>query len=568
MSKKPNPDSAKDPCPDTAEDPSLPDPSTANKQLFLPPIINFDLPVFLFIIGAVILAVVFLIAGGTSNNDTADRFVAPEVTSAEPTPDHDPLPMPTVAEICASLRDHDNTYEGLFRYSGYNTIEIDGQYYTYLHTFPTVEWTPADVAQFYRDYPKYWSPVLSTEESHSEYRSFIWNADYSQRFVADTYNGWLLVDNVPVYPLDPTTISMDPAVITSAYQNREWNGRDVLRSTDFSTTVEISEHYGYLFYSYSVTDYSDTAYADIAYRDYAEQPWWELTPPSYPFTAEHGSSGKHADNSSYARDYATVFVFPDLPLDLQRTLIVVRTAKDLATTDPDHPNYISWRQVDRLYDQIGAQTIRTSEGLKCITTNGVQLWRAGVLRQTWQIPISGDAFIVEIENSGSDTSDTIVYSRDSLYLLYDDGTFDAIATNVVSALYLYDDTIAAFSIDGDQNLIFHSITHPDHQYQHDTIVIASHVVNAVLSKYTDPFYITTDGTTYGIAIDYRTYDNVHDLATCNYESIPIGRSIPLDFCTEAYREYYDTVFKHLYGNDIFSYIGDKWNGTLRYTYND
>lgn len=418
-------------------------------------------------------------------NDATDNDATEDQTEGED------KPLPSVVEICESLSNNEMEWYTLTTpYSQSGWCEIDGKDYYFEHTYPSNDWTVEEVAQHFRDNQSQWGrdPRKTWGEDISLF--YLWTPDYSQKFVANTDANWLYIDDIPTTPLDFTAHSMNPKDLVTAFQSGEWDGQEKWRSEDFCTNVSVVPEYGILNYNFDTVSVNKSSeHSELLYSGFTETPWWEdeTTPFSatimdaayqsslyhdltVPNTYGYSTSGVH--RSSIA---AWALAYVDVPWDLQNTLLAVKYGNETFKKVTTH--------------QYAAHTYRAqrnSDGLYALTTSGVKLWRAGRLRQAWNIRVDHDSFLTT-DYYGAN----YVYSNGKLYKLYDDGTTKIILRNIVSAsLERY--TLAFFTIDGNGTLKFQYVSSEGLVESE----IATNVVDADLSDDNLVLYVDKFGMLY------------------------------------------------------------------------
>lgn len=410
------------------------------------------------------------------------------------------VPEYTIAEICAGLREDWDTWGDLYETTYSFWVTVDGKSYYYHDTYPSNEWTVDEVADYYRKHWYYWGDDPASPYGEGT-KYYLWTPDYEHLFVADTAEHWLYIDDIKAAPLDADSYSMNPKDLVEAFQNREWDGETRRYSDDFSTYATVVPEYGILKYEFHTEYLSESKDpAGLAYTDYLDAiPWWEdeandlgvvamcssayisgqsklNTPSTYSYrdTDEDGESGGHSSN-------AWAIAYVDVPWDRQERLWAVHAAGE---TYPGA--YTGEYATHALYAG------RTTDGLYCVVDDGVELWRAGRLRQTWNLKMTPDCYL----STDQYYSDSIVaYTDGKLYELYDDGEVGLILDHIVSVNFEYASTFCGFTLSEDGSLRVCSIRESDNILSSE---IATDVVAADLSDELLVLYTDTPGKTYAV----------------------------------------------------------------------
>lgn len=405
----------------------------------------------------------------------------------------------TVAEICTGFREGKDEWKELYECPDVFWVTINGEDYYYWHTYPSNDWTADEVANYYREHEYYWG-----DDPEAPYgkctQYYLWTPDYEHKFVADTAEHWLYIDGVKAAPLDDESCSMNPQDLVEAFQNREWDGMTRRYSRDFSTYVTVVPQYGVLEYEFH-TEYLSKGKdpAGLAYTGYLDAlPWWEETndfgvvamcdsaytsaadgvkSPSVYWYSSNDESGKSGGRSASA--WAIAYV--DVPWDQQNRLWAVRTAGEVYSD-----TYSGENATHAIYAG------RTSDGLYAITDEGVELWRAGRLRQTWNLRMTPDCYL----STNQYYSDSIVvYTNGKLYELFDDGEVGVMVDNIISVNLEYVSTFCGFTLSKNGTLQVCSARGSSDIISAEmaTNVVAADLSDELLVLYTDKF-----GKTYAI----------------------------------------------------------------------
>lgn len=458
-----------------------------------------------------------------------------EILSEEPeTPEY------TIAEICAGFRENWDEWRKLYDSPDIFWVTVDDKDYYYRHTYPSNEWTVDEVAEYYHEHYYYWGD--DPEMPYGEVtRSYLWTPDYEHKFMADTADHWLYIDGIKAAPLEVESYSMNPKDLVEAFQSREWDGKTRRYSDDFSTYVTVVPQYGILDYRFHTEYLSESEDpAGLAYTGYLDAiPWWENeanvfdvvsmyssvhtgdrgglnTPFTYGYRRvdESGESGGRSSNI-----WAITYV--DVPWDQQSRLWSVRTAGE---TYPDSP-YAGENAMHALYAG------RTADGLYCVVDGGVELWRAGRLRQTWDLKMTSDCYL-STDQYYSDS--IVVYTDGKLYELYDDGEAGLILDHIVSVNLRYAYTFCGFTLSEDGTL---QICGKCGDNDMISAEIATDIVEADLSDEYFVLYTDSSGKTYAI-YDFLGSD-AGMVALCyqeDYKVVCIGEGSIEDF-KELYETY-------------------------------
>lgn len=405
----------------------------------------------------------------------------------------------TVAEICAGLREDKGDWKERYERPYFSWVTVDGEDYYYRHTYPSNEWSVSEVVDYYREHYYYWGDDPTAPYGECT-KFYLWTPDYEHRFVANTEEHWLYIDGIKSAPLDSTSYSMDPKDLVEAFQSREWDGITRRYSDDFSTYATVVPQYGVLEYRYYIEYLSTERDPDsLAYTGYLDSiPWWEDETNEYDAIAMYGSAytndgglntpstygyGSYDDSGSSGSRGSTAWAiaYVDVPWDKQDKLWAVRSAGDVY---PD--TYLGESASYALYAG------RTSDGLYAITDSGVELWRAGRLRQTWSLKMTPDSYL----STNQYYSDSIVvYADGRLYELFDDGEVGIIVDNIVSVNLGYVDTFCGFTLSKDGTLRICGLRGSSNMVSAE---IATNVVAADLSDELLVLYTDDSGKTYAI----------------------------------------------------------------------
>ena len=407
----------------------------------------------------------------------------------------------TIAEICSRFRESDDTIQDIYESPAFFWVTINDQDYYYWRTYPSNSWTVEEVADYYRECYYLWGddPVEGYGNSTKYY---LWTPDYEHEFIADTENNWLYIDGIKSAPLDKTVYSMNPKDLIEAFQNKEWDGITRRFSNDFSTYATVVPDYGILEYNFHTEYLSKNKDPNgLAYTGYANaKPWWQnnlydtviMHDSAYIGNhlslaeASYSSFGKTDGNDNYdfySENYgAWAIAYVDVPWDKQDELWAVQSAGD---TYPD--TYVGESAKHALYAQ------RTSDGLYAIVDTGVELWRAGRLRQSWHLKITDDSYLC-IDSCFDNRN--FIYTDGKLYELLDDGTLEIVIDNIVSTNlgYVKRYICCCFTLSDNGTLCMCGIDEGEViQMEIATNSIAADLSNELLVLYTD-----NSGKTYAI----------------------------------------------------------------------
>lgn len=191
------------------------------------------------------------------------------------------------------------------------------------------------------------------------------------------------------------------------------------------------------------------------------------------------SWGFYEEDGGWSSEIWTI-AYVDVPWNQQDRLWSVRTAGE---TYPDA--YAGEHAVHALYAR------RTDDGLYCVVDGGVELWRAGRLRQTWDLKMTPDSFL----STDQFYSDNIlVYADGKLYELFDDGEAGIVIDNIVSVNPEYTFLFCCFTLSDDGTLRFCGADNG----KVNAVEIAKDVVAADLSNERLVLYTDISGKTYAI----------------------------------------------------------------------
>lgn len=406
----------------------------------------------------------------------------------------------TVAEICAGFRAEEEGWGERYETPSIFWVTIDGEDYYYWQTYLSNMWNASEVANYYREHKALWGndPTVSYGKCTKFY---LWTPDYEHQFVADTAENWLYIDGVEAAPLASTAYSMNPKDLVEAFQTKEWDGTTRRYSEDFSTYVTVVPERGVLEYEFHTQYLSkEKDPAGVAYTGYLDAiPWWEdetnnydtivMCPSDYTSAAEglkvpsHYSWREHDDSgdSGGYTSHAWAIAYADVPWEQQGRLWAVRSADEVY---PD--SSFGEHAMHAFYAG------RTADGLYAIVDEGVELWRAGRLRQTWSLKMTDDSYI----STNQYYSDSIlVYTNGKLYELFDDGEVEVVVDDLVSVNLEYADTFCGFTLSQDGMLQICGIRGNNGIISKE---IATNVVAADLSNDRLVLYTDTTGKTYAI----------------------------------------------------------------------
>lgn len=442
----------------------------------------------------------------------------------------------TVAEICNGFKNDDETLRDLYEQPQVFWVTIDGNNYYYYHTYPDQEWTPENVADYYRKHPYYWGDDPTAPYGKST-NCYLWTADYEHKFVANLKEDWLYIDGIKAAPLEADTYSMNPKDLIEAFQTREWSGDSRRYSDDFSTYVTIVPEYGILEYNFEIEHLSTEVDPEgLSYTGYANaEPWWKNTDYGISITGDSAYSAistlkypsnygiTRVDKSGQCSDIRSSAIwgiaYVDVPWDRQDTLLAVQKGGDVF--------YGSYCE-EYAYHAIYAS--HTQDGLYAITNSGVELWRAGRLRQTWDLKITDDCYLT----TKPYFSDSIlVYTDGKIYELFDDGETEIILDHIISINPIYADAPVCFTLSDNGTLYACCLREKNEVVSRE---IAQNVVAADLSDEDLILYTDNSGKTY----------TIHDLPISDARLASI--CLCDDYKTSCLGESSIQKFKELYQN--------------------
>lgn len=426
----------------------------------------------------------------------------------------------TVAEICAGFRENYDAWKDDYVSPYTFWVTVNGKNYYYRRCYSETEWTPEAVADDFCEHPYAWGKD-PLEPYTQVTRYYLWDSSYEHEFLADTTANWLYIDGIKAYPLEREASSMRPQDLVAAFQSREWDGVTPKYSEDFTTSVVVNPDYGLLEYEFNMDRYSEkkdpNGFAYTAYLD--AKPWWinfdyevvTMNDGRYSLSGVIDPHYFECSEGIFADAWAIAYV--DVPWESQSRLWAVQHAGEVY--------HYGYHPGDYAMHTLYAQ--RTSDGLYALTDDGVELWRAGRLRQKWNLKVSDDSYLLTDFYYSNDR--IFVYADGKFMELYDDGTREVIIDHIISVNVRYATGFGCgcFTLSDNRELSLCGLSSYSNKNETESRMLAENVVAADLTDDSLLLYTDITGRTYAIHGFYHGDSGIMSLLwTADYKIDCLG----------------------------------------------
>ena len=276
----------------------------------------------------------------------------------------------------------------------------------YPRAFCDTDYTADELIEGYADQTLPWKYVQNID------CAFLSSSDYRNCF--EIRDDWLLMNDIRLCPVGQMCMSVEPASVLDEYQHGFWDGETPLYSSDYSTMVYL-DYDGTLEYYYEAVQYAESYDPmRVAYRRYVDPPIFLVSDINDIFQAIT------VDDRWYGTE-------ADSPVQGHQVNVRVKTYVDL-------PNGTT----DSLENLISLQYAGPEIGMYVISTDGVELYRRGVLMNAWECEVSTstphlDCFgTMEYVNSKAfDGENHLWVSDEKIVRLLPNGDVETVLDNIV-----------------------------------------------------------------------------------------------------------------------------------------
>lgn len=228
-----------------------------------------------------------------------------------------------------------------------------------------VDWSVEDLIKNYDDQSLPWT---------QQYRcDYLYSNDYRNCY--QIYNDWLLVDDIKVRLIGYEAIGMEPSDILEVYQRGWWDGTMPIFSSDYGTVARLDRWNGTLEYRYEEVTYVDGYDTmQLAYEPYFCPPVCVTTgiDENYRVSYQKGRENDFAQYSSKIFE-AEVEIYVDLPNGSMDSF----------------ENLLLWKYA-------GPEI-----GMYVVMSDRIELYRRGVLMNTWNCDVTAAHPRIEQYNNNS-----------------------------------------------------------------------------------------------------------------------------------------------------------------------
>lgn len=268
----------------------------------------------------------------------------------------------------------------------------------------------------------YCNQTLPWKSSSYETFYLLYTDDYRTCF--EICDNWLWADGVKVYPVGQIALSVEPQDILYGYQHGQWDGMAPIFSQDFGTVVKIDHFNGTLEYEYESLKYS-SGYdqAKMAHTGYDDPLAFMVTGENIP---GEGGEFRVERTSEYNLDFENEYSGRHLGATVEMYI--------------DLPNGTK----DSFENLIHLEYAGPEIGMYVIMADKIELYRRGVLMNTWRCEVTDNNPITTVYRKGSVFAGEthVQISDDEIVRLLPNGEIETVLDGLTGDIF----TIGEYSI--------------------------------------------------------------------------------------------------------------------------